>query len=991
MRSDLKRSERFLFRRIVQPAFLGAILALLFISSLSAQTTGSIAGTVQDSSGAVLADAKITLTSPALVVAQTTLTTGQGTYRFPVLPPGTYVLTVEAPGFQLGKRENIVIVAGFSATVDMPMALAGQAQTVAVTAEAPALDTESTKIQDTFEASTLRELPTARDMWSLIGVAPGLKLSNFDVGGSQTGTQIGYSSYGMSGQQRVNMDGVNMTEGNSATSAYTDYSAFEEVQMGTSGNDASASSPGVQINFVVKSGGNQFHGEFYQDYESSNFQGTNISTSQLDRGAGTGTRITSYHDTNGDFGGPILKDKLWFFASVRSQYIGTTITGYPVNDPGSLPFYTRLSNATYKLTYQINSKNKISQMTNFERKQQPYRNASNTQYGDAVYDQDLVEWIGDLEWNSTISANANFNLRVGSWGYNWNNSAYKGADGVYDYRQVDSTSGDTAGAFDPQRYNRRRFQVEPTFSYAASHFLKLNHFFTFGFLTEKETYNFQQYSFIGGIQENYTSAVGAPDFTTPNSITLYNTPAVATDYLRHNGAYAQDKIKVNKHLTLNLGIRWDYNNNWRPNETVRPDLQFASFFYQGAALPNGYSIPATFPTLQIPGAQGILNYPHAFTGRIGGAYDLFGDGKTSIKASYGRFYENPGAAISNLVNPLRVLSDTFKWINPTNAPFNISQLGAFQSSTGGALDPIDPKIRQPFMDDFNGFVEHQIGNGFVVRGGFVYRVLRHDWALQELNRTANLFTKIGTFTDPGPTGTTPTQITTYDIPVTAGSPLPASLQEIVTPDKNNSFWRSIEFTAIKRLTNKWSMTATFLGTWSNTPNDFTVGSTALTAASPGGGTGLIPYYPTLSQYNEARVYNSNFRIYGTYNAKWGIVISPIYRFQLGTPYAREVTVTGLNIGTIVLPVDPVGTYRTQNISIFDTRVEKRFKIKERYEVGVFFDAFNINNSNADITQDPITGTKSTVVNGVKLSYQRFDAPTSVVSPRIFRLGAKFSF
>ena len=961
----------------------------MMVPFLSAQgpTTGSIAGTVQDSSGAILADAKVTVTSPALVVAQSTLTSGQGTYRFPVLPPGTYVLTVEAPGFQLGKRESIVISAGFSATVDMPMALAGQAQTVAVTAEAPALDTENTKIQDTFEAATLKELPTARDMWSLIGVAPGLKLTTFDVGGSSTGTQIGYNSYGMSGQQRVNMDGVNMTEGNSATSAYTDYSAFEEVQMGTSGNDASMPSPGVQVNFVVKSGGNAFHGEFYQDIERPSFQGSNISPEQLNRGAGTGTRITNYHDTNGTFGGPIKKDKLWFFTSIRRQYIGTTITGYPVDAPGTLPFYTVLSNLTYKLTYQLNAKNKISHMLNFERKQQPFRNASATQFGDAVYNQDLTEWIGDLEWNSTLSANANFNLRIGSWGYNWGNTAYPGPDGVVDVRRVENSTGDTAGGFNPQRYNRRRVQIEPTFSYAASHLLKLNHFFTFGFLTEKETYNFQQYPYLGGILETFASPPGAPDFTTPSQITIYNTPAITTDYLRHNGAYAQDKIKVNKHLTLNLGFRWDYYDNWRPDESVRSDVTFAPFFYAGAPLSNGYSIPASFANYQIPGAQDIIKYSHSFSARVGAAYDLFGDGKTSIKVSYGRYYENPGAAISNQVNPLRQLSYTFKWIDPTGAPFQPSQLGAFQSSSGAALSPIDPKLRHPYMDDFNGFVEHQIGNGFVVRGGFVYRQLMHDWALQELNRTQNLFTQVGTFTDPGPTSTTPTQITTYDIP--ANIALPSSLQELVTADHNNSYWKSVELTATKRMTTKWSMTASFLGTWANKPNNY-----ATSGGTGSSGTGVLPYYPTYALFNEARTYDSNFRIFGTYNAKWGIVITPIYRFQLGPQLAREVVVTGQRIGTITVPVTPVGAYRQENLHIIDTRVEKRFNFHDRYQVGVFFDAFNINNSNAAQPasgEDNITGTKTTTVNGQKVTYQRFLAPLSVVSPRIVRLGVKFSF
>src|SRR6202023_3795102 len=117
-----------------------------------------------------------------------------------------------------------------------------------------------------------------------------------------------------------------------------------EVQMGTSSNDASMPSPGVAVNFVVKSGGNQFHGDFYQDYETSKFQGSNISQEQLFRGAGTGTRITSYHDTNGDLGGPLKHDKLWFFTSWRRQYIGTTITGYPVNPINVPPFSTILSN-----------------------------------------------------------------------------------------------------------------------------------------------------------------------------------------------------------------------------------------------------------------------------------------------------------------------------------------------------------------------------------------------------------------------------------------------------------------------------------------------------------------------------------------------------------------------------------------------------------------------------------------------------------------------
>jgi hypothetical protein len=968
-----------------------ACLAALGMAQLlfgQGPTTGSISGSITDPSGAVIADAKITVTSEALIIPQSTITSNQGTYRFPSLPPGVYVVSVEAPGFAVGKREGITITVGFSATIDMQMSVAGNVQTVAVTGESALLDTENTKVQNSFGTEALSNLPTSRDMWSLMGVAPGMSVNRFDVGGSTTGTQTGYTSYGFTGQQRVQMDGVNMTEATAATSAYTDYSAFEEVQLGTSGNDASMPSPGVQVNFIVKSGGNQFHGDFYQDYENSSFQGTNINQTQLFQGAGVGTRITGYHDTNGDLGGPLKKDKFWFFTSWRRQYIGTTITGYPVDNPGTgPPFSTILTNGTYKLTYQINANNKISQMLNFERKQQPYRNAGNNQYADAVYNQDLVEWIGNLEWNSSLSPNAFFNVRLGSWGYNWVNEAYgNSATNQIMPRRTDNTSGDVAGGWQPQGYFRRRVQVEPTLSYAAPHFLGLNHFFNFGFLYEKETFGFNQYPYLNGYSLTYASPVGAPDFTTPNQVTIYNSPTSTLDYVHHFGGYAQDKIRLNKRMTLNLGLRWDYYNEYRPDQKVRADAPFTAFFYQGAALPNGYSIPATYPNLVVPGVSSILKYPHSFAPRLGLAYDLFGNGRTSIKVSWGRYYNNPGIDISNNVNPIRQLSYTFKWIAPANTVFfSPSQFGAFASSTGSALSPIDPKIRNPFLDDYSGFVEHQITHTLTIRSGFVYRKGNHSWVQVEQNRLSSLYTLPVTVNDPGPLGTGTTPLTVWDVP--ASTTLPASLTEYQTPDWNNSYYRNFEVTVTDRMSGRFSMSGSFLGTWSNGLIDSTSGS-AINQLSV---TATAPVQPNIVQYNNYSLYNSNLHIFATYRAKWGIVVSPIYRYQLGVPMQRVLTVSGLRAGTISVPTGPMGQYRGDNIAILDTRVEKHFTFLDKYQVGLFFDAFNINNSNAAQNQDNVTAFKTITVNGQKTTYERFLAPTTVISPRIFRIGAKFTF
>ena len=284
------------------------------------------------------------------------------------------------------------------------------------------------------------------------------------------------------------------------------------------------------------------------------------------------------------------------------------------------------------------------------------------------------------------------------------------------------------------------------------------------------------------------------------------------------------------------------------------------------------------------------------------------------------------------------------------------------------------------MDDYNAFVEREIGSNFVIRAGFVYRKLNPDWGLVEQNRVTSLYTNPVTITDPGPTGNTPTPITVWDIP--SGVTLQPSLQEWQTPNTNNSYYRNIELTASRRMTGRWSMTASFLGTWGTAPQNPT---------SAGATSNIVPAQPNILEFNTARTYNENFKVFGTYNAFWGIVISPIYRFQLGAQVARMLSVNGLRVGSLAVPLDAVGSCQQNNVAIFDTRVEKRVRFRERYEVGLFFDAFNIGNSNADQNQDNFTGTKTVTVSGQKVTYQRFLAPTTVISPRIFRLGVKFSF
>jgi hypothetical protein len=253
----------------------------------------------------------------------------------------------------------------------------------------------------------------------------------------------------------------------------------------------------------------------------------------------------------------------------------------------------------------------------------------------------------------------------------------------------------------------------------------------------------------------------------------------------------------------------------------------------------------------------------------------------------------------------------------------------------------------------------------------------------DIGRTANLFTLPVVKTDPGPDGITGTaddrSVVLLDIPK---GQLPPTQAQIQSPDGNSEYYRNFEFTLNKRMSKRFMAVFSYYKTWGSFPQN-----TALqTGVSAGSATNF-----NMAINNEARVTNWASHLTATYEGPRGIRVSPVLRMQSGAPLGRYYSFTGLNIGTINVPVEAVGTYRSDNIYVFDTRVEKSVSFKERYRVSVFFDAFNMLNTNAANTQDANTGVRTTTVDGAKVSYQRFLAPTVILPPRVFRIGARFTF
>jgi hypothetical protein len=966
------------------------VLMLLVAVPAWAQTTGSITGTVTDNTGAILPGVTVTATSPALMRSQTSVTNEQGVYRFPSLPPGTYALKYELTGFGPVNREGIIVTIGFTATVPVQLAVATVTETLTVTGASPVIDVKNTNIQTNITQQMLKDIPNSRDIWTVIGQSPGFMVTSFDVGGSRAGTQTGYSAYGYSGQTRIQVDGVNTTEGTSAAGFYYDYGSFQELQLGADGNDASAAVPGVQLNAVIKSGGNTFKGDVYYDYENRHLQGHNVTDELRQKGVTEGTRILLYRDPNFSMGGPIKRDKFWFFGSFRDQRTGVTVDGFPVENPGGFFFETRLTNVTYKLNYQLSQNNRLGHYIQWGRKFQPHRGAGSTLYSNAPFRQDSWSWAANVDWNSVMGSRFFHNARFSTFGYDWPNKAY-GANGEVGTNLTHRISeqrsgGNTAGSDSQDQNDRKRYQFDWTATYFKDNFIRGDHALKFGMVSEWETQGFTDYGYLDDYSLQFDSPVGG-DFTVPYRVTLRNTDRKADNSNWHHGVFITDQWQLTNRITANVGVRWDYYTSYYPDQEILPG-PFRDYFYAGAPLPNGHKRAPTpyADTFVIPALHGIQEQS-SVAPRVGVSWDLFGNGKTVAKVNWGRFYQNTGLGTSG-INPAQSLTATFDWVDRnTDRQFTLDELGQFRSSSGGVTSTIDPNLKHTYTDSTSVWLEHELFRDVGMRVGYTYRSDGNNSAAIQLARVSSLYTNQYLIGDPGVDGIAGNAddgdpFIVYDIP----SPVPDSITQTRTVDGVIVVDRAFDATLTRRLRNNWSIMTNFLYNWDHDRG--------------------YPQNPNQERFNDNTVEVWAFKVVGTYHAPFGIVVSPSLRHQGGDNLARNISYrrgTNLATGATNQAINLTGTYqaeregayREDNITIFDTRVEKRFKLKNRlanHELSLFFDAFNIANTNASQSADQSVGRRTTTLpTGEVIEYQQFLRPTGVLSPRIFRFGFKYSF
>jgi hypothetical protein len=943
-----------------------------------ASSTGTINGRVSDTSGAVLPGVTVTASSSAMMGVQTAVTNAEGQYRFPAVPPGTYTLAFELAGFNTRKNEGVEIRLGFTATINVELPVASLQETVTVTGESPVIDTSTTRVQQNFKLEQLQSLPNGRDMWALLAVTPSVQMSRIDVGGNRAGTQTGYTAYGFNGQVRVLIEGINTTEGTGGAGFYFDYASLDEAFLGTSGQTAEMPNPGVQSQFIAKSGGNRFAGEYHLDWYNNSFVGANIPDSYTASNAFNGTNgsnairphsneITGYYDHDINAGGPIRADKVWYFGTDREQQNQVAQPNFQFDKT----FDTRLWNAVGKGTYQLNRNNKFVGYYQWGQKIQPNRLPFNTytyKSPEQTYAQDSGSWVYKGEWNGTISDKMYVEARYGDFGYYFplvTNSPDN-------YFWHDTGALISEGAHQAQQLDRDRKQTTA----AATYFLdsgKGSHTFKFGgeLLNEQSWEGYlSRRGGTSNIEQVYVNGVssqvifGIPTAKHVGSLKDNDrgnlTSRAALDAI---GAFVNDTWAWGR-STVNLGVRYDRYHGWLPAQEQL-----------GATVG-----PITVLSAQFPESD-LFTWNNLFAPRLGYVFDLGGNGKTVIKANYGFYWHNPGVGISQNANPnIANKSVTYSWNDQANCagcvkgdrhwqPGEESANPTSQSLQGTIK--LNPDIKSPYSHEAAIWLERQVSNTMGVRTGFVYKteddLITNDY---QLDRPISAFTTPFTFVDIGADGIRNTaddrNLTMFGVSSADQGRFPTTRYVTNLPEWGR--YKTVEASANKRAGGNFS--ASFGGSYTwlyNFPNN---------------------YPNTPNQPGAEHRTTWQFKASATYDAPYGIRLSPILRHQSGLNFARTgsivapagsglaVSGNGTGSAATLIYLEPSNANREDNVWVFDTRAEKGLRFGGSYQLRLFLDLFNISNSHASETIGRATG----------LSYLK---PTAILAPRTARLGFRF--
>ena len=925
-------------------------------AALSQQIYGRLEGAASDAQGLVLPGVTVTLESAELVAPRSATTDVDGSYRFAQLVAGSYTMTFELGGFQTVVFEDITVVGGSTFEINATMDIATVAETVTVTGESPVVDVKSTGVSATFDTAQLEDVPSATDMWAVLQQSPGVRMRGYDVGGSHKSQQSGYETFGVRSQNRIINDGVNTTEGAGGAGGYYDFYAIGEFQVSAQGADVEMSTPGAQVNAVWKSGGNDFSGTEHFAYEPTDWIADNLTSDLTSRG-GTAAPVVEFYEAHIDLGGPIVRDKAWFYASYNRFVIDRVISGVDRNEATDLGDFDMF---TVKMNYQMTDRDQFITMHHWSLKQKPFRGLSAVRPPESILAQDSWSWLHKLEWQRVWSDRLYSNIQVNHFGFGW--PMAPNTDPATDPPRIDTGTGDWGGAgWRPFTFNRYKPHSTGQFNYylpteSGSHDLK------FGWDWQNDETQFGWNANSGAVRYLDNSSQDPARPNNVDEIHFQSFPNFNYDQVVHYDFYAQDTWTVNDRLTVNAGLRigsqyiqYRSSNN-TPGAECEPALGCVRELQD--IDPN---VHAALPLLFGPGGEvpagSVINWWN-IAPRVGFTYDVTGEGRSVLKAYYGRYYYNMASAPFGAfggANPGGNKTVTYAFLDQNqNGLFDgVAELGArVGGSTGAGLgaefvepvgNPVDPGMAIPHVDEISVSGEHQIGTDIGVRASVVHK--RQTGAYNNYN-----IARIGTLTNvqqvPCPAacdsaGYGGTAITVAGLP--DGVRISENLITNAPGDEANFNWTTVSLGVNRRFRNNFFWNAYFDYQWRHegrTPGQ----STSPLTTDPIGVGWTYPYgsIPLIQD-----VTNWQFKAAGRYVMRYDIGTAATLRYVSGFPWAPLLSVGVPNVGTQTIFLDNLNNRRSDNVAILDFRVDKDVPLGDTASIQFIFDLYNALNGAAE--------------------------------------------